>query len=303
VQLKWLEDFVALATEKSFSRAAAQRNVTHPAFGRRIRALESWAGAALVERGRQPVALTKEGQLLLAAVRQGLSSLQQVRQTIRLAQGGREHLVIATGRTLSRILLPELLARFLVDKEHPATTVRVHSGSLHDAAALLEAGDADLLLCFAQPEIPLVLDLARFVHLEVRVERLVPVSRPTAPGRPAFALTAGSRKAVPVIAFSSTLAMGRAVELHLAHVGARLKLHRVMEIDFAEAAREFALRGIGIAWLPQTLVETDLRRGELCLAGGAQHAIELPIRMYRPSRWSKPAAERFGALLAAGQSA
>jgi DNA-binding transcriptional LysR family regulator len=303
VQLKWLEDFVALAAEKSFSRAAAQRNVTHPAFGRRIRSLESWAGAALIEHGRQPVTLTREGRLLLDAARQGLSSLQQVRQTIRLAQGGREHLVIATGRTLSRILLPELLARFLAQHDAPATTVRVHSQSLHDAAAMLEAGDADLLLCFAQPEIPLVLDLARFVHVEVRIERLVPVSRPAAPGRPAFALTASSRKAVPFIAFSSTLAMGRAVELHLAHAGARLKLHRVMEIDFAEAAREFALRGIGIAWLPHTLVEADLRRGELCLAGGAAHAIDLPIRMYRPSRWSTPAAARFGALLEADRPA
>ena len=43
MQLKWLEDFVALAQERSFTRAAELRHVTHLAFGRRIRALESWA--------------------------------------------------------------------------------------------------------------------------------------------------------------------------------------------------------------------------------------------------------------------
>ena len=54
MQLKWLEDFVALAQERSFTRAAELRHVTHPAFGRRIRALESWAGTPLIEREAGP---------------------------------------------------------------------------------------------------------------------------------------------------------------------------------------------------------------------------------------------------------
>ena len=41
MQLKWLEDFIVLAQERSFTRAAELRHVTHPAFGRRIRALEA----------------------------------------------------------------------------------------------------------------------------------------------------------------------------------------------------------------------------------------------------------------------
>ena len=54
MQLKWLEDFVALAQERSFTRAAELRHVTHPAFGRRIRALESWVGTPLIEREAGP---------------------------------------------------------------------------------------------------------------------------------------------------------------------------------------------------------------------------------------------------------
>ena len=48
MQTAWLEDFVALAATRSFSRAAEQRHLTQPAFGRRIRSLEQWAGTALV---------------------------------------------------------------------------------------------------------------------------------------------------------------------------------------------------------------------------------------------------------------
>jgi DNA-binding transcriptional LysR family regulator len=42
VEIKWLEDFVTLAETSSFSRAAEIRNVTQPAFSRRIKQLETW---------------------------------------------------------------------------------------------------------------------------------------------------------------------------------------------------------------------------------------------------------------------
>ena len=58
MDIKWLEDFLALAETRNFSRAAAQRNVTQPAFSRRIRALESWLGNELFDRAAYPTALT-----------------------------------------------------------------------------------------------------------------------------------------------------------------------------------------------------------------------------------------------------
>ena len=47
MELKWLEDFISLANTHNFSRSAEQRNVTQPAFSRRIRALENWLGTSL----------------------------------------------------------------------------------------------------------------------------------------------------------------------------------------------------------------------------------------------------------------
>ncbi|KAB0771523.1 LysR family transcriptional regulator, partial [Pseudomonas aeruginosa] len=37
LELKWLEDFIALAGTRSFSQAAEKRFVTQPALSRRIR--------------------------------------------------------------------------------------------------------------------------------------------------------------------------------------------------------------------------------------------------------------------------
>ncbi|MFX8445328.1 LysR family transcriptional regulator, partial [Acinetobacter baumannii] len=62
MELDWLEDFLALVDSGNFSRAAQARNLTQPAFGRRIRALEDWAGAALFDRSTHRIGLTPAGE-------------------------------------------------------------------------------------------------------------------------------------------------------------------------------------------------------------------------------------------------
>ncbi len=62
LETKWLEDFLELAETRNFSAAAVRRNVTQPAFSRRIRMLERSVGAELVDRGQTPIALTESGR-------------------------------------------------------------------------------------------------------------------------------------------------------------------------------------------------------------------------------------------------
>jgi len=66
MDLKWLEDFVSSANTGSFSRSAAQRNVTQPAFSRRIPALEMWFGVDLIDHSTYPTTLTEAGRLFRA---------------------------------------------------------------------------------------------------------------------------------------------------------------------------------------------------------------------------------------------
>lgn len=101
MQLEWLEDFIELARTRSLSRAAENRCVTHPAFGRRIRALEEWVGSALIER-KQPLSLTPCGVLFLDAATQSLALLTAVRAQFQGTTLSRDEPVrIATGRTLA----------------------------------------------------------------------------------------------------------------------------------------------------------------------------------------------------------
>jgi len=86
MELKWLEDFLSLAATGNFSRSAALRHVTQPAFSRRIKALEQWVGADLIDRSSYPTTLTQEGVAFREIAEESLRLLMGARDEFRGAQ-------------------------------------------------------------------------------------------------------------------------------------------------------------------------------------------------------------------------
>lgn len=280
VDHKWLEDFIALARERSFSRAAEQRHVTQPQFSRRIRALELWVGADLINRAGMPLALTAAGEALLPVASRAVASLNDARERIRHAQGGLDWVTLATGRTLSRTAVPGWLAR--VKRATGDFRLRLVTGSIAEGATALEQGGADFLLSFTHPRLPLVLDEQRFEGMTLGTDALVAVSAPRPDGRPLHALPGTQKKPVPVLGYAPELALSQILQDGLGRSPRELHLHTVTESDFAESLHEQALQGVGLAWLPRGLVGNDLRDGRLVEADRKGTAIRFEIRLYRP---------------------
>ncbi|MGH8805690.1 MAG: LysR family transcriptional regulator, partial [Polaromonas sp.] len=276
---KWLEDFIALARERSFSRAAELRHVTQPQFSRRIRALELWAGADLINRAGVPLGLTAAGDELLPVARRAVASLNDARARIRHAQGGLDWVTLATGRTLSRTAVPGWLAR--VKRATGEFRLRILTGSIHEGATALEQGGADFLLTFTHPRLPLLLDEQLFEGLSLGTDELVAVSAPRADGKPLHALPGTPRKPVAVLGYAPTLALSQILQDGLSRSPRELHLHTVTESDFAESLHEQALQGVGMAWLPRALVAADLQGGRLVPAA-ATPGIRFEVRLYRP---------------------
>src|SRR4051812_15358447 len=78
MNFSWLEDFLALAASGHFSRAAEERHMTQPAFSRRIRALEEWLGADLLDRSTQPARLTAAGEWFRETAQQLLAQVARL---------------------------------------------------------------------------------------------------------------------------------------------------------------------------------------------------------------------------------
>ncbi|MBI2770641.1 MAG: LysR family transcriptional regulator [Burkholderiales bacterium] len=276
---KWLEDFIALARERSFSRAAEARHVTQPQFSRRIRALELWAGADLVNRAVVPLALTAAGDEFLPVARRAVASLGDVRSRIGQSPGGMDWVTLATGRTLSRTAVPGWLAQ--VKQAAGPFRLRIVTGSIHEAATALEQGGADFMLTFTHPRLPMLLDEQLFEGATLGTDELVCVSAPRPGGKPQHALPGSLKKPVPVLSYSPALALSQILLDGLGRSPRELHLHTVTESDFAESLHEQALRGVGAAWLPRGLVAADLKAGRLVPAG-ADGGIRFEIRLYRP---------------------
>ena len=276
---KWLEDFIALARERSFSRAAELRHVTQPQFSRRVRALELWAGADLVNRAVVPLGLTAAGEEFLPVARRAVASLGDVRNRIHHAQGGLDWATLATGRTLSRTHVPSWLAR--VKRGAGEFRLRILTGSIHEGATALEQGAADFLLSFTHPRLPMLLDDQTFEGLTLGTDELVAVSAPRPDGQSLHALPGTAREPVRVLGYAPTLALSQILQDGLSRDSRELFLHTVTESDFAESLHEQALQGVGLAWLPRGLVGDDLRSGRLVAADPQAGAVRFEIRLYR----------------------
>lgn len=295
MQLKWLEDFVALAQTRSFSRAAELRHVTHPAFGRRIKALEAWAGTALIERDSTPLALTAAGASLLDNAQQMVGNLGHARDELLDAAGRHENTVsLATGRTLARTLVADLLLRLrslLAQGE-----LRILTRSLTETAQMLERGEVDFMLIYHHTLLAVRLSARQYAHLTLAQDKLVPVTRANAQGRALHSF--GTKAATPYLAYAGTLALGRLVQDHLANNPHAPRLRRVIECDSADAVYEYALKGLGVAWLPWSMVSGACKAGQLVVLGDAQLEVSFEVRVYRAKRRLNALAERMWQVLA-----
>lgn len=285
MQIKWLEDFVTLAAEGSFTRAAEQRHVARPAFGRRIGSLESAVGIALVDRSSAQFRLTAEGRRFLETAAQTVATLDAAKSALKARKMPAGQLVVVTGRTLSHTLLPAWLAQ--IHARAPAVGLKVITASLQEATLLLMRGKADVMLAYAHPKAYVQLDADRFPFSVVARERLLPVCQPDAAGKPRFRLNSKTSPA-PLLAFSTSLALGRVLDHHLQRNARRYKLKLVAEVDFADTAYALAVRGLGIAWVPQSMAQVDIAAGRLAIAGSGDDEIVIDVRLYRDLASTKP---------------
>ena len=124
MELHQLETFLAVAEERSFSRAAVRLHRTQPAISQVIRKLEDSVGEVLLDRAARDGSLTAAGELLrdyalrLLALRREASSAMQELKSLERGQ-----LQLAANEYTCLYLLPVLDA---FRKLHPRIDVTVH---------------------------------------------------------------------------------------------------------------------------------------------------------------------------------
>ena len=275
MNLKWLEDFLVLANTLNFSRAAEQQNVSQSTFSRHIQSLEWWLGTRLIDRSSYPPALTPAGIEFRKLAEETVAQWHRFRNEIRLEVRKRDVVRFSAVHTLSLSFFPEFV--LAIEKKMGAIKSSMNSGNLHDCVQSFIEGDSDLLISYYHPSIDTFLETAGYPYVGLAQDVLLPVAGGCKPTK----LPGNTKKPVPTLRYSPDSFFGRAVRHHL-HSGSAVHLQTVYENSFASALKAMAVKGYGVAWLPQSIVSNELSRGELRLAGKDIWNVPLQIRAYRP---------------------
>ncbi len=253
VQLTQLAYFVAVAEERSFTRAAERVGVAQPSLSQQVKALESDLGALLVHRIRGDIRLTASGETLLPVARRMLADAETARREIHeLAELGRGRVRLGATPSLCTRLLPPTLAAYCA--AHPGVDVLVHESGSRDLQRDLAEGALDFALVIdarldADPELATIPLLA---------EDLVVISSPDVPAPTRRArMRVSDLQDVPMVMFRSgydlretTIAACRA---------AGFEPTFAVEGGEMDAVLEFVDAGLGVAVVPGTMVRDRFR--------------------------------------------
>ncbi|KQR45824.1 LysR family transcriptional regulator [Acidovorax sp. Leaf160] len=316
LDLEWLEDFLALAESGNFSRAAEARSIAQPAFSRHIRALEDWVGVELFDRSAHPAALTAAGQRFQPLLEDLLARLEAARIKARAAHDqAAASLRFAATHVLSLTFFPRWLGG--LESQLRLGPIQTMSDSSHACEDLMLQRRVQFVLCHGHADVPGRLDDAGYPVLRLADDRLLPVSAPRGgsggPPRHAIGDTGtapvdGPIEPLPVLAYSEASGLGRIMRARLRRVfggfgdgaspvpGAGTPavpqgVSVVFTAHHAALLKAMALEGRGVAWLPESLVATELRSGTLVPAADAAWNVPVEIRLYRQRAEMAPAAE------------
>lgn len=276
MELKWLDDYIALIDTGSFSAAAQRRHVSQPAFSRRIQMLEAWLGVTLIDRSRKPLRLTQVAAEHQAAFRSLVSRVYEFRALLNSAALDSAVITIAAQHTLAAAYLPAVLAR--LQSLDPAQRYRIRSENRTDSVAMLMRGEAEILVTYETPQSPCGIPPAMARREVLGRDELMLVANPALHSTLA---RAGAGDTVPMLCFPPESFFGQAVRADaMADLMRRHPVAVRCVSEFAMGLRELTLIGQGAAWLPRALIRDDLRQRRLLPLPTLGNAVAMDIVAY-----------------------
>ena len=253
LDLRQWRQFVTLAEELHFGRAAARLHMTQPPLSQAVQGLERALGVALFERTRRSVALTPAGAALLAPVRRLLAAADELPRTAQSAAAGLAgRLRLAFVSNIAYGPLPDWLRSFR--DAHPDIALTLREATLDVQLAAFDADEIDAgFVLHAAGAVP-----AGFASWTACAEPLVmalPESHPAAqrPG-PSFADIA----AEPLVIFPRQIAPSLFDAVLAAYRAQGATPRIAQEAIQMQTIVNLVSAGMGVAWVPASL--TRLQR-------------------------------------------
>ena len=253
MELAQLETFLAVAEERSFSRAAVRLHRTQPAVSQVIRKLEEAVGETLFDRAARDGSLTAAGVLLrdyalrlLALRREASSAIDELKS---LERG---HLQLAANEYTCMYLLPAIDA---FRREFPQIDVTVQRMLASRIPEELSLRSFELGVISFRP------DPAQIRSIAVYGDSLALIVSPR------HGLAGKKSVSIRDLGNENFIAHNVASPLRRKVIEAfqrhRTRLHMGIELPTIEAIKRFVAMGNGVALVPHLTVARELETGDL----------------------------------------
>jgi DNA-binding transcriptional LysR family regulator len=253
MELAQLEAFLAVAEERSFSRAAVRLHRTQPAVSQVIRKLEEAVGETLFDRAARDGSLTAAGVLLrdyalrlLALRREASSAIDELKS---LERG---HLQLAANEYTCMYLLPAIDA---FRREFPNIDVTVQRMLASRIPEELSLRSFELGVISFRP------DPAQIRSIAVYGDSLALIVSPhhRLAGKKSVSIRDLGNENFIAHNVASPLRR-KVIEAFQRH---RTRLHMGIELPTIEAIKRFVAMGNGVALVPHLTVARELETGDL----------------------------------------
>ena len=143
VETRLLYQFIAVAEELHFNRAAQRLHMAQPPLSQAIQRLENEVGEQLFDRTNRRVVLTPAGVIFLKSAKKVLNLLDEsIEQARRVAQGIEGHITLTFINIAPYSSLLQVLQRFR--SESPGISFSIQEATTQEQIEALEQGRADL---------------------------------------------------------------------------------------------------------------------------------------------------------------
>jgi DNA-binding transcriptional LysR family regulator len=265
MDLYQLETFLAVAQEKSFSRAAQRLHRTQSAISQTISRLEEELGETLFDRSSRDGTLTDAGRLLVEYAEELLNLRSEAHDALaELRQLHQGKLVIAANEFTSLCLLP-VLNEF--HRLHPTIKIQVQRSLASQIQRLVVNHNVEFGVLSFKP------DDEQLNSIVFYRDELVFVVYPNHPL--ATAKNVGIRDLGAESFIAHNVLSPYRVKVIEAFKESKTQLNMNVELPTLETIKEFVRMGSGVALVPRISVDAELRRGDL---------VEVPVSDFRLDR-------------------
>jgi DNA-binding transcriptional LysR family regulator len=283
-----LQVFRAVATEKSFSRAAVKLGRTQPAISLAVQRLEAQVGEPLIDRAGKELRLTDAGGLVLDYARRFANLGDELTGALaELRDNAAGRLTVGANESTTLYLLPHL-ARYR--RRYPRVKLQVRRSQSSRIPMELLEGDLELGVISYAPLDPRL--ISRVIYTDHLAFIVSPQHR------------LGRRKSVSIAELGMETFIAHNVVSPYREVVLRefqrlkVPLNRDVEMPTIEAIRKLVQQNEGVAFLPRMCVNQELEQGVLREVQVKELKVERKIHLVHPAhRTLSHAAKAFLALL------